>query len=76
MADKEPCLCVPSCTKELGRVQRRRHQKRVQAALGHASDSSDAGSPSSANRDLGALPADTHIDSVPGAKMMVPRFKI
>jgi hypothetical protein len=38
----------------------------VQAALGHASDSSDAGSPSSANRDLGALPADRHIDSVPG----------
>ncbi|KAF8518574.1 hypothetical protein JB92DRAFT_2081950 [Gautieria morchelliformis] len=33
MAGKEPCLCVPSCTKALGRVQRERHRKRVQAAL-------------------------------------------
>ncbi|KAF8521986.1 hypothetical protein JB92DRAFT_2888680, partial [Gautieria morchelliformis] len=53
-------LCVPSCTKELGRAQRRRHWKRVQAALGRASDLSDA---SSANRDLDA---DRHFDSIPG----------
>ena len=61
MVDKQPCLCMPSCTKELGQVQRQCHHKRVQAALGHASDSSDAGTSS----DLEELPTDGHCASDP-----------
>ena len=61
MADKQPCLCIPSCTKELGQVQCQCHHKQVQAVLGCASDSSDARTSS----DPEELPTDRHCVSNP-----------